>query len=355
MIISVNPTPKLHEFSDLMKQTDFMLNLEARNNPSYYRNRGGNPLEDDVLHALKTCAKGTPFENTIEKISGQKFPDIIAAKLYGVEVKSTKEDQWKSTGSSILESTRVDSVERIFMTFGKLGGNPIEFISRPYEECLSGIAVTHMPRYLIDMQLKKGETIFDKIGIEYDVLRKMEKPVTPVAKYYRERLRPGESLWWTGDNIETTVPATMRLWKNLTADEKSRCVSYGCVHFPEVFRGDYDEYSLWLGRQGIINNNVRDGFSAGGQELFILSTTDKCRLPAIFRRVRENKNYIINLIETQYEEISDPIQYIQKSIPSLHNESKINDWINRVASKAKIEYKTTVEVLRKIMFEDFNP
>ena len=75
--------------------------------------RGGNPLEDDVKSALEECAIGTPFENTIEKISGQKFPDIVAAKFYGVEVKSTKENHWTSTGSSILETTRVADVENI--------------------------------------------------------------------------------------------------------------------------------------------------------------------------------------------------------------------------------------------------
>ena len=171
MIVSVNPKPSIAEFADLMKKTDDLLNYDATQRPTYYAHRGGNPLEDDVHSALEECAKGTVFENTIEKISGQKFPDIVAARFYGVEVKSTKDNHWTSTGSSILETTRVADVERIYMTFGKLGGNPIEFLSKPYEKCLSGIAVTHMPRYLIDMRLKDGETIFDKIGIEYDVLR----------------------------------------------------------------------------------------------------------------------------------------------------------------------------------------
>ena len=164
MIISVNPTPTMAEFALLMKRTDQLLTNDAAKRPKYYVTRNGSPLEDDVKAALDECAIGTPFENTIEKISGQKFPDIVAAKLYGVEVKSTKENHWTSTGSSILESSRVADVERIFMTFGKLGGNPIAFRSRPYEECLSGIAVTHMPRYLIDMRLNQGETIFDKMG-----------------------------------------------------------------------------------------------------------------------------------------------------------------------------------------------
>ena len=185
MIVSVNSKPDLIEFKNLMLKTDRALNEDAKKRPKYYATRGGNPLEDDVKSALEECAIGTPFENTIEKISGQKFPDIVAAKFYGVEVKSTKENHWTSTGSSILETTRVADVERIYMTFGKLGGNSVEFISKPYEECLYGIAVTHMPRYLINMKLNKGETIFDKIGIPYDELRQMENPIAPGSNYYR--------------------------------------------------------------------------------------------------------------------------------------------------------------------------
>ena len=125
MIVSVNPHPPLPEFQRLMARTDDLLNADALTRPNYYATRGGNPLEDDVEAALIESAKGTAFENTIEKISGQRFPDIIAAKYYGVEVKSTKDDHWTSTGSSILETTRVNGIERIYMTFGKLGGNQI--------------------------------------------------------------------------------------------------------------------------------------------------------------------------------------------------------------------------------------
>ena len=68
------------------------LNRDAIKRPTYYAQRAGNPLEQDVKEALDACAVGSPFEGTIEIISGARFPDIIAAKYYGVEVKSgTKE------------------------------------------------------------------------------------------------------------------------------------------------------------------------------------------------------------------------------------------------------------------------
>ena len=288
MIVSVNSKPDLSEFKNLMLKTDQVLNEDAQKRPKYYATRGGNPLEDDVKSALEECAIGTPFENTIEKISGQKFPDIVAARFYGVEVKSTKENHWTSTGSSILETTRVADVERIYMTFGKLGGNSVEFISKPYEECLYGIAVTHMPRYLINMKLNKGETIFDKIGIPYDELRQMENPIAPVSKYYRSQLKPGERLWWAGDAADETVSATIRLWKNVPTDEKRKLTIYGCVNYPEVFGGDYDRYALWLTSQGVVDPHIRDQFSAGGQEEMKMSNGQVVKFPGVFRRVKNN-------------------------------------------------------------------
>lgn len=304
MIVSVNPKPAMADFVTLMKNTDRLLNHDALQRPTYYAGRGGNPLEDDVKAALDECAKGTPFENTIEKVSGQKFPDIVAAKFYGVEVKSTKDNHWTSTGSSIMESSRIADVERIFMTFGKLGGNPIEFLSRPYEECLSGIAVTHMPRYLIDMRLRKGETIFDKMGVPYDELRLMENPVAPVSKYYRSQLKEGESLWWAGDVADETVSAKIRIWRKVPPEEKRRFTTYGCLYYPEVFRGDYDRYALWLTSQGVVDPHIRDQFSAGGQEIMRLSSGEHIKLPGIYRRVKEQMEYFLHLLSIKDMPIS---------------------------------------------------
>lgn len=346
MIISSNPRPSLTDFQRLMAKTDSVLNADARLRPKYYATRGGNPLEDDVLGALLESSKGTPFERTIEKVSGQRFPDIVANKLYGVEVKSTKDDHWTSTGSSILESTRVPDVERIYMTFGKLGGNPIEFLSRPYEQCLYGIAVTHMPRYLIDMKLKAGETIFDKMGVAYDSLRKMDNPVQPVAKYYRSQLKPGESLWWTGDAADETVSATIRLWKNVTTSEKRRLSVYGCAYFPEVFAGDYDNYALWLTSQGIVDPHIRDQFSAGGQEPMKLSNGSIQKFPGVFRRVKENLEYFIHLIAIQDSPTIEERPPIQGKALS----AKIDAWCHKVAKYSSVDYSVCMDALSVLFY-----
>lgn len=345
MIISVNPEPSLADFQALMKNTDKLLNEDAKRRKSYYVTRSGNPLEDDVKDMLDESAKGTAFEGTIEKVSGQKFPDIIAAKYYGVEVKSTKSDHWTSTGSSILETTRVSGIERIYMTFGKLGGDPIEFLSKPYEECLYGIAVTHMPRYLIDMRLKSGETIFDKMGVSYDELRHMDNPVAPVAKYYRSRLRPGESLWWTGDSYDESVSATIRLWKNLTAEEKRRNTTYGLVNYPEVFGGDYDRYALWLTSQGVVDPHIRDQFSSGGQEEMLLSSGQKVKFPGVYRRVKNNMDYFLDLMSLK----DSALITVQERLDENEFRNRMLAWCEAVSRSSTVDYDISMDAL-KTMF-----
>ncbi len=184
---------------------------------------------------MAEMAVGTPFENSIELIGGQKFPDIIAHKYYGIEVKTTTQNHWKTTGNSVLESTRVDQIERIFMLFAKLA-TPIEFRCRPYEEVLSEIVVTHSPRYLIDMNLEQGKTIFDKIKMPYDILRKQENPIRPIIDYYKSKLKPGEELWWMdADNTAKPSNIVIRIWNNLEKADKLELKNRAMVYFPELF------------------------------------------------------------------------------------------------------------------------
>ncbi|MBR0513624.1 MAG: hypothetical protein IJK06_05160 [Clostridia bacterium] len=347
MIVSTNPKPTLPEFSALMSRTDQYLNNDALERHDYYAQRAGKPLESDVKDALDRCAVGSAFEGTIEIISGARFPDIIAAKYYGVEVKSTKDNHWTSIGSSILESTRVNTVERIYMTFGKLGGNPIRFLSRPYEKVLCGIAVTHMPRYLIDMRLEEGETIFDKMGIPYDELRVMENPVEPVAQYYKSQLKKGERLWWTGNDADESVSATVRLWNTLSIIEKRRFMIYGIVNYPEIFAGDYDRYALWLTSQGIVDPHIRDQFSAGGTQELKMSDGLIVKMPGVFRRVSDYSDMFIRRMEqTDPSLMFDPTKVDYKTLVQ-----RINDWNHQVSWLGKTDYEIASDVLGTLFKE----
>lgn len=301
MIVAENNKPALEDFRLLMHRTDELLNNEAVSREDYYSKRNSTLLEADVYDALCRCAAHTPFENTITLVSGASFPDIVANRFYGVEVKSTIKNHWKSIGSSILESTRDPNVERIFLTFGKLGA-PVAFKSRPYEECLSGISVTHYPRYQIDMELQKGETIFDKMGIPYDVLRKMDNPVAPVSRYYKSKLKPGESLWWAADEVEeVAAPPILRLWTSLSAEQKNFYTVQGYALFPEILNchstTKYQRYALWLATNcSVINTNIRDQFSSGGKVTIATPGSVYEKVPAAFGRIAKNRDLIIETI-----------------------------------------------------------
>ncbi|MCL2753722.1 MAG: hypothetical protein FWE44_06205 [Defluviitaleaceae bacterium] len=269
MIISNNREPSLKEFQGLVDLTTLRLNDDAKNRIAYYTKRNAQLLEDDVKGFLEVASVGTKFEGSIEKISGQRFPDIVASKYYGVEVKSSKDDKWISLGGSINESTRVQGVERIFLTFGKLT-SPVEFRSRPYEDCLSEVVVTHYPRYKIDMNLTNGKTIFNKMGTSYDTLRKSSDPVAAVVDYYKNQLSDGESLWWTGKKKQVeALPMKVRLLRTLSISEKREIMISGFAYFPNLMGNastKYERFSLWLATaHGVVSTSTRDAFSAGGQ------------------------------------------------------------------------------------------
>lgn len=351
MIISENNKPHIEEFKSIMKKTDFILNSDAAKKEKYYADRNGTQLEIDVYNAILEATSNTVFENTIQLVSGTSFPDIVANRFFGVEVKSTNKNHWQSIGSSILESTRDKNVERIFLTFGKLG-KPVEFKSRPYEECLAGISVTHYPRYQINMELKPGETIFDKMGISYDELRSMDNPVTPVAKYYKSKLKIGESLWWAADdNIEENVaPATVKLWSALSAEAKNYYTVQGYALFPEILsvskNTKYQRYALWLATNcGIINTNIRDQFSAGGKRDIITTQGIFEKMPAAFYRIAQYKDLIIETILTTNEKMLK--EFWQTNSLS---ENRLSQWIQLVACAAEdsIGYMTTYKLLHAI-------
>ena len=81
------------------------MNREALACPKMYAGLLGSKLEDKVVEVLRQCAVDTCFEHQIMKYSGQRFPDIVVGGYYGVEVKTTKYNHWKSTGSSVAEGT----------------------------------------------------------------------------------------------------------------------------------------------------------------------------------------------------------------------------------------------------------
>lgn len=266
-----------HEaFENLMAVTETILNDEARENPLKFKRLNSSLLEPFAVEKIKQACANSPFDpNEVKLISGQRFPDIVAEKYYGIEVKSTKEDHWTSTGSSIVETTRVEDVEDIYMLFGKLGGEIPQFRCRPYQDVLYDIAVTHSPRYLINMELEKEETIFSKMGTTYDEFRNSPDSISLTRRYYRERAKKQnrqEMPWWiTSDNVESSHSFNIKLWNSLDLWEKRELQMKCMILFPEALNPvrsntKYNNTTLWLcSYNQVVNPNIRDLYSAGGK------------------------------------------------------------------------------------------
>lgn len=333
MIISSNPEPNRSEFDTLLGSTIDELTIQSKNSSKKIAALDGRKLEPFVRDVMTELAVGTPFENSIELIGGQKFPDIIANKYYGIEVKTTTQNHWKTTGNSVLESTRIDGVERIFMLFAKLA-NPIEFRCRPYEEVLSEVVVTHSPRYLIDMNLEQGNTIFDKIKMPYDTLRKKENPIRPIVDYYKSKLKPGEELWWMdAENNSKASNIVIRIWNNLSLKEKQELKNRAMVYFPELFGNRSDKFgrlAIWLvTREAVVCPNVRDLFTAGGKSDYAVGKKVYQKVPRIFLNLFDNLSSIVEDIkQTSAFELSE--YWDLKTTDKM----KLSDWIDLVAKHA---------------------
>jgi hypothetical protein len=334
MIISENSTPNRREFDTLIGSTINELNNHAQKSSKKIATLMGRNLEPYVRDVMKELSAGTPFENSIELVSGQKFPDIIAKKYYGVEVKTTTQNHWKTTGNSVLETTRVEDVKRIFMLFAKLA-SPIEFRCRPYEEVLSEVVVTHSPRYLVDMNLGKGQTIFDKIKISYDTLRKKENPIRPIVDYYKNSLKPGEELWWMDvENNSKPSNIVIRIWNNLPSAEKQELKNRAMVYFPELFGNSSDKFSrlaIWLAtREAVVCPNVRDLFTAGGKNDYVINKKMYQKVPRIFLNLFDNSPSIFQtIIDTSSVELSEYWKI------KTTDKTKLFDWIDLVVEYSK--------------------
>jgi hypothetical protein len=320
-------------FDYLMTETVSKMNKLSRRNPAYFQNMSPSKLEEESCEAIKSACEGTPFNpSKIELVSGHRFPDIIAEESYGVEVKSTKADHWTSTGSSIVESTRNDLVQNIYMLFGKLGGEKPEFKCRPYSEVLSEIAVTHSPRYLIDMRLKEGETIFDKMDTTYDEFRTSEDNIAKVRAYYIEKAKKEnkqEMPWWiSSTDVEKPINFNLRMWNSVGKAEKKIMTAYCLILFPQIWRSDsdqkkYQKACLWLcSFAQIIIPNMRDIFSASGK--VALEKGDN-KYPHIVKTLVENAPYVKQLLQ---HPTAETIELIKEFNPSLLRSMDLfNNWI----------------------------
>ena len=203
----------------------------------------------------------------------QAFPDIAMGE-YGVEVKFTLNDTWRSVANSVLETQRIESVKHIYIVFGKMGGIP-EVRWSDYEQSVIHVRTSHVPRFEVELPSEKvevKESLFESMGVRYDDFRKL--PMQEKMKYirtYARKIHPDGRLWWIEDKDtdEHTLPVEARLYTNLTTDEKTRLRAEAALLCPNIVksgrsRNKYDDMVLYLlTYHGVLCHQARDLFSAG--------------------------------------------------------------------------------------------
>lgn len=352
-----------HEaFVDLMDRTENILNSGAIANPNLYKGLTSSSLEPFAVEKIKFACENSPFDaNEVKLISGQRFPDIIANNYYGIEVKTTKENHWTSTGSSIVETTRVENVDEIYMLFGKLGGDVPQFKCRPYQDVLYDIAVTHSPRYLIDMELQENETIFSKMGTTYDDFRTSPDSIAMARHYYRERARlqnRHEMPWWiTSDNIENAHSFNIKLWNTLDYQEKRELQTKCMILFPEALNParnmtKYNNTTLWLcSYNQVVNPNIRDLYSAGGKITYVNGKRLSQPVAQVFNIIVEYSDDIKALLSHPTAEMR---QMIKEFNPILFNNINMyEEWLNiccKFAEENGVPLREWIETKPKFEF-----
>lgn len=329
MIITVNGNAKREEFVGLIQNANELIRIKADDAPDVFTEMNPDAFEVELYNSFTEAAEGGKFEGSIELISGYKFPDIVVNNIFGVEVKTTKQNKWTSTGNSIFESTRIEGVENIYIFFAKLAEGNIGFKYRPYEDCLYDIGVTHSPRYMIDMNTE--ESIFYKMGISYEEFRQLANPAALYKSYVRQNLKDNEEPWWiSNDEFEPDLlKPVVRLFGSLSVDERNKLRTESLALFPILFSRNPRKYSnlaTWLAaKHGVVNPSLRDVFSAGGQETIEFNGRIFDSLPRIFSHLNDGLRIIPAIVESQPKE--DLERYWEKPVTA---EPRFMQWLDLV-------------------------
>lgn len=107
-------------------------------------------------------------------------------------------DSWRSVGNSVLETNRIEAVEKIYLVFGKMGGDP-QVRWGHYADSVVHVRTSHVPRF--EVELFGGNSLFGQMGLDYDAFRglAMDKKMEHIRACARARLKKGERLWWLED------------------------------------------------------------------------------------------------------------------------------------------------------------
>lgn len=190
------------------------------------------------------------------------------------------------------------------------------------------------------MNITPEETIFAKMGTDYESFRLSEKSVEITRKYYLDKAeREGklEMPWWLSQ--EVVAPPTLKLWVK-GAFEKEQQELYRALLlmlFPvEICQSEYKNSVLWLCvRLGILKSNFRDLFTAGGQVVINGVRCPKIikwilELAPLVKQSLENEEWMQDLKEYNEEllNVSEPFDAWAEQVARQYPRIKeLKEWI----------------------------
>lgn len=259
----------------------------------------------------------------------QAFPDIAVGE-YGVEVKFTSADTWRAVGNSIQENQRIETVRYIYLIFGKMGNVPDVRWSE-YEASVIHVRTSHVPRFEVEVRQKNEparESLFELMGISYDDFRKLEMhEKMKYIRQYARKIHPDGKLWWLEGLEEHTLPAQVRLYTNLTPEEKASLRAEAALLCPEIVksgrsRDKYDGIVFFLlTYHGVVCHQARDLYSAGS--VANPSNDDKGGI-YIARALELLENEMLQAAESLPDSLF--VEYWGESVPK---DKRIDKWLEK--------------------------
>ena len=254
------------EFEAVLDRAAQFLTTNLRTSALYH---GPEQFEQGVLAALQNAA--TDLNVTVEPTYHRHaFPDI-RVNGYGVEVKYSKRDTWNAVGNSVFETMRDPTVDVVYVMFGKVGGQAEARWGR-YQDCVTHVRVSNAPRFVVDLE-SNDPPLFERFEISYEDFADLDEDgkMRHVRDYWRDRLPPGEHLWWLEPSH--TLPINVRLYMHLPQAEKRMYCAEAALLCPQICKGSrarrkYEDAAIYLlTYHGVFCPQARDLSSAGSVAL----------------------------------------------------------------------------------------